>query len=58
MYFGIGFWCFLEALGAVFLISLSLENKLENEAIFGVVKNPEFVIWWRRSWGYLGPLKT
>ena len=48
---------FLEALRAVFLF-LSFENRLENEANFGVVKNPEFVIWWRRSLGYLAPLKT
>ena len=32
--FGMHFYRFLKALGTVFLVFLSLENKLENKAIF------------------------
>ena len=48
MIFGIEFYCFLEALRAVFRIVddfISLENSFENEVIFGVVNNPELLIW-------------
>ena len=43
--FGIDFYRFLEALGAVFSDFLSLENRLEHRGIFGDVTDPEFWIW-------------
>ena len=39
--FGMDFYRFWGGLGSRFSDFVSLEKKLENEAIFGVVKNPE-----------------
>ena len=46
MVFGVDFRCFLEALGAVFLVFyLGLENRLENRAIFVMQTDPEKLNW-------------
>ncbi len=43
--FGIDLYCFVDASGAVFLIFLAFENKLENKAIFDAKPDLEPWIW-------------
>ena len=42
---------FFGCLGSRFSDFLGLENKLENEAIFSDITDPETWIWWGRSRG-------
>ena len=39
------FYCFLGALGSVFLVFCALKNKLRNTSILGVQMDPETMIW-------------
>ena len=49
----------LEAFGSRFPdFCVCLENKFERRKIFVMKLDPSKWIWWARSWGYLGPLKT
>ena len=53
-----GFVSFWGGLGSRFSIFFGFENRLGNETIFAVVKNPEFVIWGGGFTRNLGSLKT
>ena len=52
------FLLFLGSLGSGFSGFLGVENKLEHTTIFSDMTESESGIWWGRSTGYLGPLKT
>ena len=56
--FGMHFCSLLDALGAVFVIFFRIDNTLEYEANFSVIKNLEFVLWRSRSESICGPQKT
>ena len=55
--FGMAFCRFGAALGTVFWL-LTMKNTLKTRMIFVMKLDPGRVIWWRRSWGYLGLRKT
>ena len=57
MNFGIASCCFLEALGAAFLVFWALETDLKIEGFFWVVTHPEFGIW-RRDQRLIWTLKA
>ena len=58
MNFGIDFARFLEAFGSTFSGFLGLENRLENEAFFSDITDPEALNWRGESTHHLGSLKT
>ena len=57
MNFGIDFYCFLEALGAVFLVFQASKIGLETRGFFFDVTDPEPGIWWGESPRYFGMAK-